>query len=46
MEKYRMSPNVNQSVVNGILQGYKNYIDERKVKRQEMNISTAYAWVK
>lgn len=46
MERYRMSSDVNQSVVNGILQGYKNYIEERKVKREEMHISTAYAWVK
>lgn len=41
-----MGPEVNQSIVNGILQGYKNYIEERKIKREEMNISTAYAWVK
>src|SRR5699024_1794995 len=37
---------VNQSIVNGILQGYKNYLEERKAKRNEMRISTAYAWVR
>ncbi|ALX50116.1 hypothetical protein AOX59_16955 [Lentibacillus amyloliquefaciens] len=46
MEKYRMGSTMNQSVVNGILQGYKNYIEERKAKKEEMHISTAYAWVK
>jgi len=46
VKKYRLDSDVNQSIVNGILQGYKNYLDERKEKSIEMNISTAYAWVK
>lgn len=46
VEKYKFSPNINQAIVNGILQGYRNYIEERKEKQEEMNISTAYAWVK
>ncbi|QQK76482.1 hypothetical protein HUG15_13510 [Salicibibacter cibarius] len=46
MQKYRMSRGINQAIINGILQGYKNYIEERKAKREEMHISTAYSWVK
>lgn len=42
----KMSVAINQSIVNGILQGYKNYIEERKVKKEEIIISTAYAWVR
>lgn len=46
MKQYQFSSELNQSIVNGILQGYKNYIDERKVKNEELRISSAYAWVK
>ncbi|WP_057489874.1 spr1630 family ClpXP-sensitive toxin [Streptococcus orisasini] len=35
-----------QEVVNQILKGYRDYIDERFVKRKTMKISSAYAWVK
>lgn len=45
-KRNRMSADVNQSIVNGILQGYKNYLEERKAKRAEMKISSAYAWVR
>ncbi|KYG30042.1 hypothetical protein [Alkalihalobacillus trypoxylicola] len=46
MKQYRFSNDMNQKIVDGILQGYKNYVDEREEKRKSMKISSAYAWVK
>lgn len=46
MKKYQLTSDVNQRIVDGILQGYKNYIQERTEKNILMKISTAYAWVK
>lgn len=46
MEKYLFHKEINQRIVDGILQGYKNYIHERTEKSTQMKISTAYAWVK
>lgn len=46
LEKYRLSSKVNQAIVDGILQGYKNYLIERREKKQSMHISDAYAWVR
>lgn len=46
MKAYRFNQMVNQKIVDGILQGYKNYIQERAEKNSQMKISTAYAWVK
>lgn len=46
MEQYRFTEEVNQRIVDGILQGYKNYLHERNDKFESMYISDAYAWVK
>ncbi|MBU5212479.1 hypothetical protein [Heyndrickxia oleronia] len=46
MQKYSFDYNINQKIVEGILQGYKNYIQERNDKQRNMKISDAYAWVK
>ncbi|MGM0853091.1 MAG: hypothetical protein ACQEWI_10830 [Bacillota bacterium] len=46
MEKYRFAEDLNQKVVDGILNGYKSYVEERNLKLQNMRISDAYAWVK
>lgn len=46
MKEYRFNQEVNQKIVDGILHGYKNYIQERVEKNMQMKISTAYAWVK
>ncbi|WEG13309.1 hypothetical protein PU629_02785 [Pullulanibacillus sp. KACC 23026] len=46
MKQYRFSRELNQSIVNGILNGYKSYVEERNEKRRTMKISDAYAWVK
>lgn len=36
----------NQKIVDAILKGLKSYISERKVKEEEMIVSTGYAWTK
>ncbi|MFX0560731.1 hypothetical protein TEPIDINF_002165 [Tepidibacillus infernus] len=46
MKEYQLGKQVSQRIVDGILQGYKNYIQERIEKSQQMKISSAYAWVK
>jgi hypothetical protein len=45
-EENKKKSQISISLVNVIFQGDKNYTDERKAKKVEMNISTAYAWVK
>lgn len=46
MNEYRFDKRVSQAIVNGILQGYKNYLEERNEKKTSMKISTAYSWVR
>lgn len=46
VKKYRFGKHLNQSIVDGILQGYKNYLEERSEKKETMKISSAYAWVR
>ncbi|MEN1934983.1 hypothetical protein AAIE21_05070 [Paenibacillus sp. 102] len=46
MQGYTFDAGVNQVIVDGILNGYKSYIDERNEKQRTMLISDAYAWVK
>ncbi|MBC2673715.1 hypothetical protein [Listeria booriae] len=35
-----------QAVVDGILEGYKNYLDERRQKKEELRVSAGYAFTK
>ena len=35
-----------QLIVDGIIKGYKDYLDVRKRAKEELIVSTAYAWVK
>ncbi|WFO45982.1 hypothetical protein [Bacillus pumilus] len=37
---------LSQKIVEGILKGYKSYLDERREKKALMKISSAYAWVR
>lgn len=46
MQQYRFTDEVNEKIVSGILNGYKNYVEERNHKYRTMKISAAYAWVK
>ncbi len=46
MYTYEFQEDFAQEIVSGILQGYKEYLYVRKEKKTELEISTAYAWVK
>ncbi|MFP7159737.1 DUF5986 family protein [Priestia aryabhattai] len=46
MNGYRFPDSLSQNIVKGIVEGYNSYLAERKRKKAEMNISSAYAWVK
>lgn len=46
MDHYKLPNEVNQLIVDGFLQGYKNYSMERESKRASMEVSGAYAWTK
>lgn len=46
MNQYSFSSEVNQKIVDGILNGYNEYIQVRADKKRTMNISGAYAWTK
>lgn len=46
MERYKFSDKISKSIVRGIMKGYKSYLHERKQKKEEMVISSAYAWVR
>ena len=35
-----------QAIVDTLLKGYRSYLDERLLKSESMEVSTAYAWVK
>ncbi|GAA0444801.1 MAG: hypothetical protein ACQEWU_16180 [Bacillota bacterium] len=46
MKYYQFEEDIAQGIVDGILQGYKDYLAVRKEKKEELKISSAYAWVK
>lgn len=46
MSKFGFSSKVNQSLVDGILNGYKDYLAVRRRADEELKVSAAYAWTK
>lgn len=46
MESFKLGQSVNQIIVDGTLKGYLQYLEERKEKKNSMNVSGAYAWTK
>ncbi len=46
MDNFKLAPKICQAIVDGTLSGYLNYLDERRKKKDEMNVSGAYAWTK
>lgn len=46
MNGYKFPTSLSENIVKGILEGYNSYLAERKQKKRDMNISSAYAWVK
>jgi hypothetical protein len=45
-EDLQLPKEINQAVVDGVIRGYADYLDERAAKRRKLRISDAYAWVK
>lgn len=46
MNEFKLGGKYNKIIVEGILKGYKNYLEERRDKQKSMNVSGAYAWTK
>lgn len=46
MEKFKFSSEDNQIIINAIIEGYRDYIEHRQERNQEMIISSAFAWTK
>lgn len=46
MEQYRFNPKDSETIVNAIVDGYREYIEHRKDRYEKMTISSAFAWTK
>ncbi|WP_142665834.1 spr1630 family ClpXP-sensitive toxin [Enterococcus faecalis] len=46
MSELKLDKEISKIIVDGTLRGYLQYLEERKVKRETMNVSGAYAWTK
>lgn len=46
MSDYKLSTELSQNIVDGLMAGYRDYIEVRREKARTMKISSAYAWVK
>lgn len=46
MNQFKLDGVIYQAIVDGTLKGYLQYLEERKMKKEEMNVSGAYAWTK
>lgn len=46
MDQYKFSSEHNKMIVEAIVEGYREYIEHRKDRREKMKISSAFAWTK
>ncbi|MEK3821473.1 hypothetical protein MKY20_20575 [Cytobacillus sp. FSL W8-0315] len=46
MMEYKLAKELNQKLVDGIFDGYREYLDVRREKAKTLKVSGAYAWVK
>lgn len=46
VNKFSLENELSQSIVDGILKGYKEYLDVRRRVQKDLKVSGAYAWVK
>lgn len=46
MEKYNLPEHLNESIVDGIIEGYRDYLEVRRQKARDLEVHGAYAWVK
>lgn len=46
MQEYQLSDELNESIVDGIIEGYRDYLDVRRQKARELKVHGSYAWVR
>lgn len=46
MDQFKLDDKINQAIVDGTQNGYLDYLTERRLKKEEMLVSGAYAWTK
>ena len=46
MKEYCLPEKLNEGIVDGIIEGYRDYLDVRRQKARELKVHGAYAWVK
>lgn len=46
MDQYKFKSEHNKMIVEAIVDGYRDYVDHRKDRREKMKISSAFAWTK
>ncbi|HHL0339427.1 TPA: hypothetical protein ACQZ3J_000904 [Listeria monocytogenes] len=46
MDEFKLDETISKAIVDGTLKGYLQYLEERKSKKESMNVSGAYAWTK
>lgn len=46
MDEFKLDTAISKVIVDGTLKGYLQYLEERKSKKDSMNVSGAYAWTK
>ncbi|KIO60218.1 hypothetical protein B4065_0144 [Caldibacillus thermoamylovorans] len=46
MKDYSLARELNQKIVDGIFEGYRDYLEVRREKAKKLKVSGAYAWVK
>lgn len=46
MKEFKLDQIISKAIVDGTLKGYLQYLEERKEKKESMNVSGAYAWTK
>lgn len=46
MKEYCLPEQLNEGIVDGIIEGYRDYLDVRRQKARELKVHGAYAWVK
>lgn len=46
MDQFKFDPKDSETIVNAIVEGYREYIEHRKDRYEKMTISSAFAWTK
>lgn len=46
MKNYELTENLNQAIVDGVVEGYVEYLKVRREMGRKLKVSSAYAWVK